>query len=87
MSHYVFPAAERPHWNQLVPGDTFLFEEHGLCAGNRGHRVFFGEANVAFTVGGTYLVVSRRIGPEFPFPKDCYVFLGPGPTLSHEVSL
>ena len=87
MSHYTFKHMSI-HWNELVPGDTFtIVSEHGDLEVGNVLDVWRGSVNLQFELGKVYFVVSRRIGPELPVPRDYYVFLMPGPCLSPEIQL
>lgn len=61
-----------PHWNELLPGDTFRFIDRTITNGS----ISFDDATFRFNV--VYTVIARRFGRELPRPKDYYVFLGAG---------
>ncbi len=94
------------HWNELLPGDVFLFKKidirSALRVTGRDVTVFFnprGGADdamtyvygssagntVKFRPGHMYVVVSRRIGPVNPYPRDYYVFFGEGMSLEEHL--
>lgn len=78
MTHHVlqFGLNVRSRWNAMIPGDTFHFE----LPNGEGEFSLGGEHNAGCYVyaNRVYLIVSRRLGPEFPIPRDYYVILGPG---------
>ena len=85
---YAGTTDRRPHWNELLPGDAFSFTERH---NDRPFQITYSfqskPVNVLFYANVTYLVVSRRRGGEFPYPRDYYVFLGAGLSLGAEYLL
>jgi hypothetical protein len=72
-------ALHNVHWNVLLPGDTFrvLYGDAHRAISNPA-AMSFGNPKTFLTFGAVYTVISRRLGPEFPVPKDYYVILGEG---------
>ena len=63
-----------PHWNEMLPGDSFRFVGE---PGSKASKFCIGR-DVWILLNVTYMVVSRRLGPEHPYPRNYYVILGPG---------
>jgi hypothetical protein len=71
----------RIYWNLLLPGDIFALVD------DEQPTIPVEIGNVTIHLGSLCMVVSRRIGMQYPTQRDYYVFLISGTKLTDEVLL
>jgi hypothetical protein len=64
-----------PHWNELLPGDMFYtYEENDHFISTSPTQIYVNHT-FAVELNKLYLVISRRVGKQYPKFEDNYVLL------------